>query len=48
MGFSGDSSRKFKGTIALELHSSHLGIYKMKSIARSYMWWPGMDSSVEA
>nr|XP_023026404.1 uncharacterized protein K02A2.6-like [Leptinotarsa decemlineata] len=30
-----------------ELHTSHLGIVKTKSLARSYMWWPGLDQEVE-
>ncbi|XP_044764458.1 uncharacterized protein K02A2.6-like [Coccinella septempunctata] len=29
------------------LHLSHLGIVKMKSIARSHFWWPNLDKDIE-
>ena len=30
-----------------ELHAGHQGMAKMKSVARSFFWWPGMDAELE-
>ncbi|XP_046399364.1 uncharacterized protein K02A2.6-like [Ischnura elegans] len=39
---------KLRPIILNELHASHQGIVKMKSVARSYVWWPKLDEDLEA
>ena len=30
-----------------ELHASHMGIIKMKQLARNYFWWPNLGENIE-
>ena len=29
------------------LHETHIGISRMKSLARQFVWWPNMHSEIE-
>ena len=31
-----------------ELHKEHVGSTRMKELARSFFWWPNLDSELEA
>ena len=38
---------KLRSRLVEELHRDHPGVTRMKAVARSYMWWPGMDKELE-
>ena len=43
----GNTSGITKESILEELHKDHAGICRIKALAQSYVWWPGLDREVE-
>ena len=39
--------KKCRVTVLKELHEMHQRVIKMKSLVRSYVWWPKMDYKIE-
>lgn len=39
--------KKYQKSVLDELHEGHLGIVKMKAIARSFVYWKGIDNDIE-
>ena len=38
---------KYRAQLLEQLHEGHLKILRMKALARSYIWRPGMDREIK-
>ena len=38
---------KLQDRMLKELHDGHMGVVKIKELARSYIWWPNINAQLE-
>ena len=39
--------RALRTVVAEKIHDEHLGVVRMKALARSFIWWPNLDRNLE-